>query len=85
MFRRSTRKNKKYMVYYKKKWIHFGDRRFKQYRDSTGLNLYSHMDHNDKDRRNRYLARAKAIKNKYGELTYKDKTSPNYYAVRYLW
>jgi hypothetical protein len=38
-----------------------------------------------KKKRKAYLARAKAIKNKEGKLTYKDKTSPNYYSVKYLW
>ena len=35
--------------------------------------------------RKSYLARAKGIKNKNGELTYKIKTSPNYWSVNYLW
>jgi hypothetical protein len=32
-----------------------------------------------------YLARAKGIKNKKGELTYKDKNTANYWSVFYLW
>jgi len=31
------------------------------------------------------LARAKGIKDKNGNLTWKDKNSANYYAIRYLW
>jgi hypothetical protein len=35
--------------------------------------------------RRSYLARAKGIKKKDGSLAWKDKTSPNYWSVRYLW
>ena len=31
------------------------------------------------------LARAKGIKNKSGQLTWKDKNTANYWAVRWLW
>lgn len=65
--------------------IHFGDTRYEQYKDSTGLNLYSHLNHNDPVRRKNYLARAKGIRDKNGNLTYKDPESPNYYSVKYLW
>ena len=75
---KSKAKNKKYSVYVmkdgKKKLIHFGDSR---YLDFT--------QHKDEKRRKSYLARAKGIKNKKGELTYKDKNSANYYSVKYLW
>ena len=86
---RSTPKQKKYSVYIpsnnKKGWktIHFGDRRFSQFRDKLGY--YKHLDHGDPVRRKSYLARSKGIKNKKGELTWKDKNSSNYYSVRYLW
>ena len=83
-FEKSNRKNKKYMVFYNK-WIHFGDKRYSHYRDSTPLKLYSHLDHNDIKRRNAYLKRAKGIKDKNVNLTYLDKNSPNYYAVKFLW
>ena len=39
--KQSTRKNKKYMVKVNDKWIHFGDVRYAQFRDSTPLKLYS--------------------------------------------
>ncbi len=85
-FKKSTRKGKKYMVKTPSgKWIHFGSSSMEQYRDSTGLGLYSHLNHNDKDRRKRYLARAKGIKNKQGKLTWNDPESANYYSVRFLW
>ena len=44
---KSKAKNKKYSVYVKGgKLIHFGDKRYGQYKDKIGL--YSHLDHNDK-------------------------------------
>tara|TARA_R110000787_G_scaffold36_1_gene124 strand:- start:2008 stop:2268 length:261 start_codon:yes stop_codon:yes gene_type:complete len=74
----SSAKNKKFSVYVmkdgKKKLIHFGDSR---YQDFT--------QHKDEKRRKSYLARAKGIKNKKGELTWKDKNSANYYSVKLLW
>lgn len=39
------------------KSIHFGDNRYQQYKDSTQLKLYSHLDHNDTKRRKSYYAR----------------------------
>ena len=67
------------------KWVHFGNKNFQQFKDSTGLGLYSKYDHGDKERRKRYLARAKGIKDKQGNLTWKDKESSNYYSIRFLW
>lgn len=84
-FKRSTRKNKKYMVLYNNNWIHFGSTLYQQFRDQTPLKLYSHLNHSDATRRLNYLRRAKGIKNRSGELTYLDKNSPNYYSVKYLW
>ena len=83
--KQSTQKNKKYMVLVNDKWIHFGDSRYEQYRDSTPLKLYSYLDHKDKQRRRNYLLRAKGIKNKFDALTYLDKNSPNYWSIKYLW
>ena len=84
---KSTAKNKKYSVYVlkdgKKRLIHFGDKRYKHFKDKLGK--YTNLNHNDKDRRERYLKRAKAIKDRSGNLTWKDKNSANYYAVKYLW
>jgi hypothetical protein len=84
---KSKAKFKKYSVYVmkdgKKTLIHFGDSKHDQYKDKIGF--YAELDHNDKDRRDRYLKRAKGIKNKQGELTWKDKNSANYWAIRKLW
>ncbi len=84
-FRKSTRQGKKYDVFYKDRWISFGDKGYEQFRDSTPLKIYSNLDHGDPIRRKSYLARAKGIKNKQGNLTWKDKNSANYYSVHYLW
>ena len=84
-FMKSANKNKKYAVVYNGKTINFGDSKMEQYKDSTGLGLYTSKDHLDPVRRKSYLARAKGIKNAKGELTWKMKSSPNYYSVRFLW
>ena len=86
---KSESKDKKYSVYVvkhgKKTLIHFGDKNYQHDKDTTPLKLYSNLDHNDKIRRKSYLARAKGILNKDGKLTWRDKNSANYYAVKYLW
>ena len=85
-FKKSTRKGKKYMVVAPNgKTIHFGSLSNEHYKDTTPLKLYTYLDHNDETRRAAYLARAKGIKNKKGELTYLNKNSANYYAIRWLW
>ena len=56
-----TQKNKKYAALIrlngKQKLINFGDIRYQHYRDTTPLKLYSHLDHNDWNRKQNYLAR----------------------------
>jgi len=86
IFEKSNHKYKKYSVISPKgKIIHFGDTRYEQYKDSTGLGIYSHLDHLDQERRKRYLARAKKIKDKNGKLTWNNPESSNYYSIRFLW
>ena len=71
----STRKNNKYVATLSNgKKIHF---RSSQYPD--------YLIHKDKDRKERYLARAKKIKNKQGELTYTNPESSNFWSVNLLW
>tara|TARA_Y100000004_G_C8900806_1_gene406307 strand:- start:691 stop:942 length:252 start_codon:yes stop_codon:yes gene_type:complete len=72
----SNKKNKKYMVLTKKGVIHFGDSRYQQFKDKLGH--YSHLDHNDKKRKERYYAR-------HGEKNLKDKERAKYWAHRVLW
>lgn len=84
-FQKSTRKDKKYMVFYNNKWIHFGHPSYEHYKDNTNLKLYSYLDHHDEKRREKYLKRAKGIRDKNGNLTYLNKNSPNYWSIHYLW
>lgn len=75
---KSKAKNKKYAVYVmkdgKKKLINFGDSRMQDF-----------TQHKDEKRRKSYLARARGIRNKKGELTYKDKNTANYWSITTLW
>ena len=73
--KKSTRKNKKYMVLHKGKWIHFGDTRYQQFKDQTMLKLYSHLDHGDVRRKKLYYARHGPAK----------PGTAKYFAHKYLW
>jgi hypothetical protein len=84
-FKQSTRKDKKYMVKVGNRWIHFGAKGYKHYKDTTGKGLYSHLDHLDKARRDRYRARHEKILLKDGTPAYKNKEQPAYYSYNYLW
>lgn len=85
-FRKSKTKDKKYDALTPSgKWIAFGDKRYEHYKDSTGLRLYSHLDHNDTNRRAAYRARHKEIKTKDGTPAYLDKEQSAYYSWNYLW
>jgi hypothetical protein len=74
----SDRPGKKKMVLAKKgdkvKLLHFG---------AKGMSDWT--QHGDKKRRANYLARSGGIRNKAGELTSKDKLSPNYWSRKILW
>ena len=77
---KSKKKGKKFSVYVKspsggKKLIHFGASGMDDFRSGTAT----------AEQRKSYLARAKGIRKKDGSLAYKDKNSPNYWAVKYLW
>lgn len=82
-YEKSTRKDKKLMTVVNGKKIHFGNPDYQHYRDRTGI--WKSLDHNDKERRKSYLSRAKGIKDKNGDLTWKNPESPNYHAIRILW
>tara|TARA_R110000765_G_scaffold275564_2_gene373860 strand:+ start:237 stop:506 length:270 start_codon:yes stop_codon:yes gene_type:complete len=77
---KSSKPGKKMSVYVKTnnkrgyKLIHFGDSSMKDF-----------TQHKDPKRRASYLARAKGIKDKQGNLTWKNKESPNYWSVRVNW
>jgi len=59
------------------KRVNFGDSRYEQFKDSTGLGLYSHKDHNDPIRRRNYQARH--------AKTALVKWSPSWFSMKYLW
>jgi hypothetical protein len=82
-YEKSSRKDKKLQTKFRGKTIHFGDSKMQQYKDRSGY--WKKLDHGDKKRRDNYLSRAKGIKNKKGELTWKDPTSPNYHSIKILW
>ena len=82
-FERSHLPNKKYNAIIediktrRKQRVPFGSTLFQQYKDSTGLKLYSHLDHNDLKRRSNYLARHEKTRHK--------KFSPSWYSATFLW
>jgi hypothetical protein len=82
-FEKSRRKYKKYSAIMKNKRtgrfnrVDFGDKRYEQFRDSTGLGIYSHLNHNDPKRRSNYRSRHfKTAQRKY---------SPSWFSYNYLW
>ena len=87
-FERSHLKNKKYNAVLARKLpsgktgrevrVPFGDSRYQQYKDSTGLGLYSHLDHGDKARRAAYRLRHKKDIDP-------ENYSPGNYALNFLW
>ena len=72
--KKSNKKNKKWMVNYNNKWIHFG---------SSGMSAFT--QHKDKARRDRYRARHSKIKLKDGRLAYKVKGTPAFFSWNLLW
>lgn len=73
----STRKNKKYDVFKGSKYItSFGDNRYFHYKDRIGH--YSHLNHNDKQRRMNYRKRHQ---NDY----INDPNYAGYWALKFLW
>ena len=83
-FEKSKTKNKKYdaVLQNKKskreKRLPFGDVRYQQFKDQTGLGLYSHLDHNDQIRRRYYISRhTNFIKDGY--------YSPGHFSLYFLW
>jgi len=74
----SKAKNKKYSVYVmkngKKKLIHFGDKRYQQFKDKLGN--YKSLDHGDPVRKKAYYSR-------HGQTS--DKNSAKYWSHKILW
>tara|TARA_R110001592_G_scaffold32722_1_gene114366 strand:+ start:207 stop:449 length:243 start_codon:yes stop_codon:yes gene_type:complete len=73
---KSNRKHKKYMVMTKKGIIHFGDKRYEQFKDKIGL--YKHLDHLDPKRRELYYKR-------HGDRNTKNKETAKYWSHIILW
>ena len=74
----SKAKNKKYSVYVlkdgKKRLIHFGDKRYGQFKDKLGH--YKSLDHGDPKRKKAYYQR-------HGKAT--DKNTAKYWSHKILW
>lgn len=83
-FEKSTRPKKKYDAFFTNlktgriKKLSFGDPAYQQFKDTTGLGLYSHLDHGDKYRKMAYHKRH--LKDIEPEMW-----SPGYLSMRYLW
>ena len=76
-FRKSTRKNKKYMAKVGNKWVHFGQLGYEHYYDATPLHLYSNLNHLDARRRRNFKARHEGTRHK--------KYSPSWFSDQFLW
>jgi hypothetical protein len=83
-YRKSRRKNKMYDAVLQNKknnkfiYVPFGDNRYENYQDNTGLNLYPKLIHNDKERRRLYrLRHNRHIKKGY--------FSPSFFSYFILW
>lgn len=79
-FKTPAGSKKKYSVYVKTKEgkikkVSFGARGMDDWRSGTAT----------KEQRKSFRARMKGIKRKDGSFAYKDKTSPAYWALNYLW
>lgn len=79
-FEPSNRQFKKYMVTFKYNGkpykIHFGDIRYQHFKDSTGIGAFSHLNHNNLERKRRYYLR-------HGKTS--DPTTSKYWSNKYLW
>lgn len=87
-FKKSNNPRKKYSAFLENKEtgrkvkIDFGDSSMEQYRDTTGLGLYSHKDHLDKNRRRQFRSRFSGLKQKQQWSKY---FTPLYFSYTKLW
>jgi hypothetical protein len=88
-FRISQSPNKKYDVYLDdiQKWLPFGDKRYAHFKTSSKIpkSMHIYEEHGDEKRRNNYRSRASKITDKFGNLTFNDPKSPNFYSYHFLW
>ena len=76
-FEKSKAKGKKYAAILPDgKRVNFGALGYEHYKDRTPLKLYSHLDHNDSERRKLYYQRHNKDYPKY---------SADYFSKKYLW
>lgn len=87
---------KKYTAYIKNnktkktRIIHFGDRRYQQFKDRTPLKLYKHKNHNTIKRMRNYFSRHSGTKNRGNAIKKEINNSNGYYTAKilshkYLW
>ena len=87
---------KKYTVFVKNiktkkiRKLHFGDKRYQQFKDSTPLKLYKHKNHNTLKRRRNYYSRHSGTKKKGLAIKKEKKNSKGFYTPKilshiYLW
>jgi len=87
---------KKYTAFIKNKKtkkvriIHFGDRRYQQYKDRTKLGLYKHKNHGTRKRRQNYFSRHSGTKHKGEAIEKEQRHSKGHYSAKilshkYLW
>jgi len=87
---------KKYTAYIKNRKtkkirkIHFGDRRYQQYKDRTPLKLYKSKNHKTRKRMQNYFSRHSGTKNREKAIKKEIKKSKDHYTAKilshkYLW
>lgn len=95
-FEKAKNPEKKYTAYIinkktkKVRKLNFGARDYQQYKDRTPLGLYSHKNHGDRKRMNRYFSRHSGTKYRYKAIKKEKKESKGYYTPKllshiYLW
>lgn len=62
---------------------YFGDLRYQQFYDNIGY--FYNLDHFDSNRRDKYIKRQSGIELSDGKKAYKEKYSPSWYSMKYLW
>lgn len=71
------------------KRVNFGHRDYQHFRDrvpkNKGGKLWSHKDHNDKDRMENYRSRHRGVKTRANTPAYKKKYSPSWFSYHFLW
>ena len=83
----SANKLKKFDAHINNRTISFGDKRYQHYKTSDLIpkELHIYDEHHNKERRKNYINRSSKITDIYGNFTYKNKNSPNYWAYHLLW